>query len=79
MATREQQIIRTAVLNILANLMLSTVKFVLGSATHSIAITLDGVNSLTDSLSSALTIGGTKLAQRPASRAHPFGHGRLEY
>lgn len=79
MATREQQIIRTAVLNILANLMLSTVKFVLGSATHSIAITLDGVNSLTDSLSSALTIGGTKLAQRPASRAHPFGHGRFEY
>lgn len=79
MASREQQVVRTGVLNIAVNVVLAAMKIVLGRITQSIAVTLDGVNSLTDAFSSALTIVGTKLAQRPADREHPFGHGRFEY
>lgn len=79
MASREQQVIRVGILNVVTNLVLAAVKIVMGRITQSIAITLDGVNSLTDGFSSALTIVGTKLAQMPADEEHPFGHGRYEY
>ena len=65
--------------NVLVNLALAVTKIVLGRITQSIAITLDGVNSLADSFSSVLTIVGTKLAQKPADYKHPFGYGRVEY
>ncbi len=38
----------------------------------------DGVNSLTDVGMSLALIGGLRLAQRPADREHPYGHGRIE-
>lgn len=79
MASREQQVIRVGILNVVTNLVLAAVKIVMGRITQSIAITLDGVNSLTDGFSSALTIAGTKLAQMPPDEEHPFGHGRYEY
>lgn len=46
---------------------------------NSIAIILDAVNNLSDALSSIITIGGTRLAMRPADKKHPLGHGRIEY
>ncbi len=79
MASREKQVVRTGIINVVGNLLLAVLKFALGAFTHSIAITLDGINSLTDSFSSALTIAGTKIAERPPDHEHPFGHGRFEY
>lgn len=78
-ASREKQVVRTGTINVVGNLLLAILKFVLGAVTQSIAITLDGVNSLTDSFTSVLTIVGTKIAQRPPDYEHPFGHGRYEY
>lgn len=76
---REKQIIRTSVLGIIANIFLAGFKAFVGTVTHSIAITLDAVNNLSDALSSIITIVGTKLAAQAPDYKHPYGHGRVEY
>jgi cation diffusion facilitator family transporter len=50
-----------------------------GIVSHSIAVTLDAVNNLSDALSSIITIVGTKLAGKSPDKKHPLGHGRVEY
>ena len=72
-------IVRTSVIGIVANVLLSALKAVVGLASNSIAVVLDAVNNLTDALSSIVTIIGTKLAGRKPDRQHPLGHGRYEY
>ena len=39
----------------------------------------DGFNNLSDMASSLITMVGIKLANMPADKEHPFGHGRMEY
>ena len=76
---RSQQIIRTSIVGIAANVLLATFKAIVGILASSVAIVMDAVNNLSDALSSVITIIGTKLSQRPADREHPFGFGRIEY
>ncbi|MDO4797995.1 MAG: cation diffusion facilitator family transporter [Coriobacteriales bacterium] len=76
---RGSQIVRVSIIGILANVALAGFKAAIGLLSHSIAITLDAVNNLSDAASSAITIVGTKLASKPADRAHPYGFGRIEY
>ena len=77
--SRDRVIVRTSVIGIAANILLSAFKAAVGALTGSIAIVMDAVNNLSDAASSIVTIIGTKLAARPADRKHPFGHGRSEY
>ncbi len=77
--TREQRIVRTSILGIVANVALAAFKAAVGLLSNSIAIVLDAVNNATDALSSIVTIVGTRLANRGADYDHPFGHGRAEY
>ena len=77
--TRNRIIVRTSVIGILANVFLAAIKAASGIISHSIAITLDAVNNLSDAASSIITIVGAKLAGREPDREHPFGHGRIEY
>lgn len=67
------------VIGIIANALLFLVKFSVGLITHSIAISADAFNNLSDMASSIITILGFKLANKPADEEHPFGHGRIEY
>ena len=76
---RDQIIVRTSAIGILANLALAGFKAGVGVLSGSIAIVLDAVNNLSDAMSSMITIIGTKLAGRRPDKAHPFGHGRIEY
>jgi len=76
---RSQEIIRTSVIGIAANVLLAGFKATVGILASSVAIVMDAVNNLSDALSSVITIVGTKLSQRPADRKHPFGFGRIEY
>jgi len=66
-------------IGIIANSLLFAVKLSVGLVTHSIAITADAFNNLSDTASSIITIVGFKLANKPADEEHPFGHGRIEY
>lgn len=79
MARRDQVIIRTSIIGILANVFLVIFKASVGLICHSIAIVLDAVNNLSDAASSLITIFGMKFAAKAPDRRHPFGHGRGEY
>ncbi|MBQ6266192.1 MAG: cation transporter [Clostridia bacterium] len=78
-ARRGKAIVRTGVIGILTNLLLAGFKAAVGMTAHSIAVTLDAVNNLSDALSSVITIVGARLAGRRPDKKHPLGHGRVEY
>lgn len=64
---------------ICTNLLLAGGKILIGVLFGAIAIVADGINNLTDSLSSVLTLVGFRLAAKAADEDHPYGHGRMEY
>lgn len=68
-----------SVVGIICNLILFGIKIVIGTLLNSIAVTADAFNNLSDATSSIIGFVGTKLANRPADKEHPFGHGRYEY
>lgn len=68
-----------SIIGIICNLILSIIKIGVGFISGSVSITADGFNNLSDMASSVITMVGIKLANRPADKEHPFGHGRLEY
>lgn len=76
---REKTIIRTSIVGILANIFLVIGKAIIGVIAHSVAIITDAINNLSDSLSSTITIIGTKLSNKKPDKKHPYGHGRVEY
>ncbi len=76
---RDRVIVRTSMTGIVTNVFLAAFKAAVGIISHSIAVTLDAVNNLSDALSSIITIAGTKLAGKQPDRNHPLGHGRAEY
>ena len=67
------------IVGIFFNLILFTTKALAGFFSHSIAITADAVNNLSDAASSLITLVGFKLAGQEPDSGHPFGHGRIEY
>ena len=76
---REKIVIKTSIISILANALLAGFKAFVGMLSNSIAIILDAVNNLSDTLSSIITIVGTKLAGAAPDKNHPYGYGRIEY
>lgn len=76
---RTKKIIQTSIAGIVTNILLAVFKAVIGIMTNSIAIVLDAVNNASDVASSVVTIAGTKLSKKEPDKAHPFGHGRIEY
>ena len=76
---RDNIIVRTSIIGIIANIFLAAVKALIGLAVNSIAIVLDAVNNFSDASSSLITIIGTKLAKKEPDRDHPYGYGRIEY
>ncbi len=64
---------------IFLNALLFAVKFLAGTIIKSVSVTADAFNNLSDMGSSAVTLMGFKLGDRPADNEHPFGHGRIEY
>ncbi len=63
---------------LIANLSLTATKLAAGSLSGSLAVTADGVNNLSDSVSSLLAMAGFYLSARPADGEHPYGHLRAE-
>ena len=76
---RENYGLLSSLTGIACNVLLFAVKLVMGTIAHSISITSDAFNNLSDSASCVVTLFGYKLAAKPADKDHPFGHGRIEY
>ena len=64
---------------IICNLILSIVKFIVGTLSNSVSITADATNNITDAGSSVVTLIGFRLSGKPADEDHPYGHARIEY
>ena len=79
MLNREKAISRTSLVGIGANVALAALKAIFGAIAGSVAVVMDGVNNLSDALSSVVTLVGVKLAKRKPNNKHPFGYGRIEY
>ncbi|MVB10574.1 Ferrous-iron efflux pump FieF [Caprobacter fermentans] len=69
----------SGLVGIVTNLFLFAGKITVGLLFHSISVTADAVNNLTDSVSSIVTLVGFKMAAKPADSDHPYGHARIEY
>ena len=78
-AVRQAYGVLCGFVGIFFNLLLFAGKFVAGTVSHSIAITADAFNNLSDAGSSIITLIGFKMAGQKPDSDHPFGHGRIEY
>ena len=67
------------IVGIISNVILCAAKILTGIFAGSIAIIADGINNLADASSSIITLVGFKLASKPESEEHPYGHARIEY
>lgn len=76
---RQKYGLLSGVVGIILNVILTIGKFIIGSASHSVAITGDAVNNLADAGSNIVTLVGFKMAGMKPDKEHPFGHGRIEY
>ena len=68
-----------SMVGIFCNVFLFVVKFVIGLLVHSVSVTADAFNNLSDAGSSIISFAGVKIASKPADAEHTFGHGRMEY
>ena len=67
------------IVGIICNLLLSVMKFIIGTITNSVSITADATNNMTAAGSSIVTLVGFRLSEKPADEDHPYGHARIEY
>lgn len=68
----------SGIVGIISNLILCSIKIIIGLISASISVLADGINNLTDAGSSIITLIGFKLSSAPADEDHPFGHERIE-
>lgn len=71
--------VMSSIVGIICNVILFGIKIIIGLIINSISVMADAFNNLSDAGSSIISFFGVKLAERPADKDHPFGHGRFEY
>lgn len=74
----EKIAVKTAVVTIIFNMLLTAFKFVAGILGHSLAMISDAIHSASDVFSTLIVIIGIKIAAKAADKDHEFGHERYE-
>ena len=69
---------RVALLGLVINVVLASVKIVAGLVGHAYVLIADGMESALDVAGSLVIWGGLTVAARPPDRTHPYGHGKAE-
>ena len=69
---------RVALLGLVINVVLASVKIVAGVIGHAYVLIADGIESALDVGGSIVIWGGLTVAARPPDRTHPYGHGKAE-
>lgn len=69
----------SSIVGIVCNVILFGGKLLIGLLAGSISVMADAFNNLSDAASSIIGLVGVKMAEKPADKDHPFGHGRIEY
>jgi cation diffusion facilitator family transporter len=70
--------IKASWFSILGNILLATLKAVVGYFGNSFALIADAIESTSDVFSSFLVMLGIRYAAKPPDKLHPYGHGRVE-
>jgi cation diffusion facilitator family transporter len=79
--TPEQMIhrgLRSSLIGIAFNFVLALFKCTTGLIGHSFALIADGIESLSDVVSSSVVYLGLRLSIKPPDEDHPYGHGKAE-
>lgn len=69
---------RVALLGLVIDVVLASVKIVAGVVGHAYVLIADGIESALDVGGSIVIWGGLTVAARPPDRTHPYGHGKAE-
>jgi len=70
---------RTALVSVVAAVVLIAIKLATGLATHSLGLLSEALHSGTDLVAALLTFFAVGVAARPADRGHSYGHGKAEH
>lgn len=69
---------RGAIVSIIAYILLSALKLIVGTMANSAALRADGLNNATDIVASVAVLIGLRLSQKPPDKDHPYGHWKAE-
>lgn len=78
MTSRFEQGRKVSWYTLIGNVILATLKAVVGVAAGSAALIADAVHSASDVLATSVVLYGLRVAKRPPDEKHPYGHGRAE-
>ncbi len=78
LSPRVRIIQRASIIGIFGNALLSAAKLIAGFLGNSLALLGDGIDSLTDVVTSTVTLYAARIADKPPDLTHPYGHGRAE-
>src|SRR3954451_5621417 len=70
---------RTALMSVVAAVVLIAIKLATGLATHSLGLLSEALHSGTDLVAALLTFFAVGVAARPADKGHSYGHGKAEH
>jgi cation diffusion facilitator family transporter len=73
-----QRGVKSSLIGIGFNFVLASFKCTIGFIGHSFALIADGIESLSDVLSSTVVYLGLRLSIKPPDEDHPYGHGKAE-
>jgi len=77
-ATREHQIIQASWLSIVVNALLSVLKIVVGLLAGSLAVVADGIDSVSDIITSLITLVTARIISKPPNIRHVYGYDKAD-
>jgi cation diffusion facilitator family transporter len=78
MEMREVLAKKIAWISVISNIILTFGKIFIGWLGHSDAVFADGIHSAADVFASVIVLLVIKIANKPADKEHPYGHGKAE-
>lgn len=69
---------RTALISLVASMLLAAAKLAVGLTIGSLALVTDALHSAVDFLATGITLMAVRWGDRPPDASHPYGHGKFE-
>jgi cation diffusion facilitator family transporter len=74
----KKKIRKVTLIGLFVNIILSVIKFIIGTLGNSQAVVADALHSFSDTSSDFVILFGVKYWTAPADETHPFGHQKIE-
>ncbi|MEB3230225.1 MAG: cation diffusion facilitator family transporter [Leptolyngbyaceae bacterium] len=78
MSTYQSQVQKVLIITLVLNLVVMTLKFIVGFLTGSLSLLADALHSVTDSVNNVLGLVTSHLSSPQPDRDHPYGHHKYE-